>query len=56
MAFECCFEKHSGNFYWAPTVKVEWKEQVQDHELTSGLNSDLPHCVSIDMSLHHLSL
>ena len=50
MAFGCCFEKHSENVNWAPDLKVEWKEQGQDHELASGLSSDLPHCVSIDVT------
>lgn len=40
-AFECCFEKHSENIYWGPTLEVEWKEQALDCEPASGLGSDI---------------
>lgn len=43
MAFECCFEKYSGDIYWVPTLKVKLKEQIVDHELVSRLSPELPH-------------
>lgn len=35
-----------------PVLKVELKEQVRDHELATGLSSDLSHFMTMNKSLH----